>query len=142
MCNNIFTSVSQRSISLVWCWYKLNYLRPETHEVLAQVVLSTTNTLQFSYITALPVLSKLSKPRGIDFIQWQVREIVFQFLLVIQSLLLDHGQVSFSSQSLTSIVIPHSSGHLLIVHFFRSVGLHAAPGLGKLQGVGDLWIKQ
>ena len=39
-----------------------------------------------------------------------------------------------SSLSLAAIMVSHSSGHFLIIHLLRSVGLHAAPRLGKLRG--------
>lgn len=96
-----------------------SFLRPKTHEVLAEVVLAALNTGYVSHLAASPVFSQLSK-------------------FVVKPLLLDHGQVSLPPLPLASIMVPHSPGHLLIVHLLRSVGLHAAPRLGKLQGVCDL----
>ena len=53
-----------------------------------------------------------------------------------QPLFLDHGQVSFSTG--TAVVVAHGSAHLLVVHLLASVGLHLAPGSGKLHGVAHL----
>lgn len=53
-----------------------------------------------------------------------------------EPLLLDHGQVAFSTW--TTVVVSHSSTHLLIVHFFTSICLHPAPRFGKLHRIADL----
>ena len=56
-------------------------------------------------------------------------------LLVVESLLLDHGEVALPALPLTAVVIPHGPGHLLVVHLLRPVRLHPTPRLGKLQRV-------
>ena len=63
---------------------------------------------------------------------------VSSFLLVVETFFFDHSQMPFPSLSLASVMVSHSSGHFLIIHLLRSVGLHASPRLGKLQGVCDL----
>ena len=59
-------------------------------------------------------------------------------LLVVESLLLDHGEVALPALSLTAVVVAHGSRHLLVVHLLRPVGLHLTPRPGELQGVGHL----
>ena len=59
-------------------------------------------------------------------------------LLVVESLLLDHGEVALPALSLTAVVVAHGSGHLLVVHLLRPVGLHLPPRPGELQRVCHL----
>ena len=53
-------------------------------------------------------------------------------LLVVESLLLDHGEVALPALSLTAVVVAHGSRHLLVVHLLRPVGLHLPPRPGEL----------
>ena len=55
-----------------------------------------------------------------------------------QPLFLDHGQVAFPALLLVAVVVPHGPAHLLVVHGLRPVGLHLAPGPGKVACVIDL----
>ena len=56
-------------------------------------------------------------------------------LPIAEAFLLYHGEVALPALPLTSIVIPHGPGHLLVVHLLRPVRLHPTPRLGKLQRV-------
>ena len=55
-----------------------------------------------------------------------------RILLIIESFLLDHGEVALPALSLTAVVVAHGSRHLLVVHLLRPVGLHLTPRPGEL----------
>ena len=61
-----------------------------------------------------------------------------RILLVVESLLLDHGEVALPALSLTAVVVAHGSRHLLVGHLLRPEGLHLAPCPGKVQRIVDL----
>ena len=63
------------------------------------------------------------------------------YSLVIETLLLDHGEVALPALPLTAVMVPHGPGHLLIVHLLRPVGLHPTPRLGKLNSTTTVLSK-
>ena len=94
--------------------FDYSFFCPQTKTLFAQFM---NLTIFEGHFTGPPSYGQLSEP-------------------VDQPLLFDHGQVALPARA--AVMVPHGPAHLFVVHLFAPVGLHPAPGPGKLHGVAHL----